>query len=417
MPAVFTFSNLLDKVEQTTSFQGREKGPFGMMFAKEQSDFDLWKKQIEEAEALANSVLPSIQKQIEQCDRRLEQCKEEQKRMLDQKSGMLNFTATSQSMHNRYVENLEALNQKYYEVQKQIQESVAALEAQRKEINNKREKAKKWIWVPFYNLQLTQDFKSEKEKYEHSLQVLGDLEKQAYEEQEKLKQELQKAEQGERSITRLILLMGYNIKKMAQRIDLLNRLTYQWNSFYEFFQYLKSDLSSKDDVADLVEEAKKEIEKAKEAEESIPFDLFYPTGSIETGWYRIMTQDEKIEMVSQGLNQHLSFQKTQESNLDHNLLILNLANGASMILDKDFYILSTRYNDYEMVMSYFADSENQYFEINGTDQDAVIFPKGKQDRCLGTPERQIREGLPVLLRSFHMVAPPTFQFKSAAPVK
>ena len=66
MPAVFTFSNLLDKVEQTTSFQRREKGLFGMMFAKEQSDFDLWKKQIEEAEALANSVLPSIQKQIEQ---------------------------------------------------------------------------------------------------------------------------------------------------------------------------------------------------------------------------------------------------------------------------------------------------------------------------------------------------------------
>ena len=38
-----------------------------MLFAKEESDIDLWLKQIEEARALADSVLPSIEGQIKQC--------------------------------------------------------------------------------------------------------------------------------------------------------------------------------------------------------------------------------------------------------------------------------------------------------------------------------------------------------------
>lgn len=416
MPAVYTFANLLDKVEQTISIPRSAPVSFRIMFAKEENDVDLWIKQIEEARTLADSVLPYIKKQIMQCNRRLEQCNKEQRKMLDRKNGMIGFVAESRSMHNKYVGKLDALNSCQNNIQNQIQQLYATLDAERKKVISKQKKARKWIWVPYYNIALAVDFKSEKDKYEHKVQELRKTEKEIYEERNKIEQELSNVELGERNITRLIMLIEHNIRKMAENIDSLNRLTYQWNLFYEFFQYLKSDLSTKDDVTGLIEEAKREIEKAKEAENSFSSDLFYPTGNIETGWYRIMTQDEKMEMVSKGLNQHLSFQKAQEYNQEHNLLILNLVNGASMILDKEFYILSTRYDDYEMVMSYFTDSGNQLFDIAGTDQDAVIFPKGKQDRCLGTPEKQIREGIPVLLRSFHQVTPPTFKIKGAEPV-
>ncbi len=383
MPARFTFSNLLHEVGKSAPLATRKKGPFMMLFAKEESDIDLWLKQIEEARALADSVLPSIEGQIKQCKDRLQQYSQEQIRILENKNGIIRFQSDSESIHDRYLAQISALNVRYQDVQEHIQHIYSSLSARQEEINKKHSMLRKWAWVPFYNLQLYCDFKSEIDQYERELNTQRAIERSIREERDKIEEELQKSERGERSITRLIMLMEDNLKEITQRIDLLNRLMFQWNSFYKFFLYLKSDLSSKDDVAALIEDAKTEIERANEAEKSIPYDLFYASSTIETGRYQILTRDKRM-VVSNGLHEPLSFQSQARPDAACDLLVFNLANGSSMILDKDFYVLSMSPDYREMVMTYFEDSENQCFEINGTEQEAVIFPKGKKEAFLGT---------------------------------
>ncbi len=267
-------------------------------FAKEaiEDELDILLQKQREAEALADKVLPLIKEQKERCSAALEKLSDRQVSVMDMRASLYSMKNASEAWIGEEEARIQGLNAELIHVQNEASEAYAYLQQKIDEANRKRAKLEKWCWVPFYNLALLSDFESVRKDTNARIDKLNCRMREIREEMDMLCRNMDEAGKGKAAFGCLSSLMERELSELSDRIDVLNRMVCLWNQFYRFFAALKADITARDDIDGLMEEAKIQMRYAADAEKDINYDNF-SVPAFESGRYLIRTFDGSYDML------------------------------------------------------------------------------------------------------------------------
>lgn len=316
-------------------------------FAKEamEDELDILLQKQREAEALADKVLPLIKEQKERCSAALEKLSDRQVSVMDMRASLYSMKNASEAWIGEEEARIQGLNAELINVQNEASEAYAYLQQKIDEANRKRAKLEKWCWVPFYNLALLSDFESARKNTNARIDKLNCRMREIREEMDMLCRNMDEAGKGKAAFGCLSSIMERELSELSDRIDVLNRMVCLWNQFYRFFAALKADITARDDIDGLMEEAKIQMRYAADAEKNINYDKF-SVPAFESGQYLIRTFDGSYDMLLDENQNNSPVLFPHSSSLPHNPDAVMAADSSSVLvcfLDGSAIVLGGRH--------------------------------------------------------------------------